>query len=139
MPVLCPVREGELDVGGGGAPDGDTPELDPVWAALLGDGERLREDLQPSRIFLTNGERKGLSFWLDMLESGCKAVYSSYRKGSVRCAVRAAPYYASRVFSHTFSLLTKKCNTPNGNRTRAACLEGKHDNHFTIGVLNYND
>ena len=28
-----------------------------------------------------------------------------------------------------------KQNTPNGNRTRAACLEGKHDNHFTIGVL----
>ena len=25
-------------------------------------------------------------------------------------------------------------NTSNGNRTRAACLEGKHDNHFTIGV-----
>ena len=25
--------------------------------------------------------------------------------------------------------------TPNGNRTRAACLEGKHDNHFTIGVV----
>ena len=24
--------------------------------------------------------------------------------------------------------------TPNGNRTRAACLEGKHDNHFTISV-----
>jgi hypothetical protein len=24
--------------------------------------------------------------------------------------------------------------TPNGSRTRAACLEGKHDNRFTIGV-----
>jgi hypothetical protein len=28
----------------------------------------------------------------------------------------------------------EKVITPNGNRTRAACLEGKHDNHFTIGV-----
>lgn len=25
-------------------------------------------------------------------------------------------------------------DTPNGSRTRAACLEGKHDNRFTIGV-----
>ena len=25
-------------------------------------------------------------------------------------------------------------STPNGSRTRAACLEGKHDNRFTIGV-----
>jgi hypothetical protein len=29
----------------------------------------------------------------------------------------------------------EKVITPNGNRTRAACLEGKHDNHFTIGVV----
>ena len=27
----------------------------------------------------------------------------------------------------------KKC-TPKGSRTPAACLEGKHDNRFTIGV-----
>ena len=27
-----------------------------------------------------------------------------------------------------------RVSTPNGSRTRAACLEGKHDNRFTIGV-----
>ena len=26
-------------------------------------------------------------------------------------------------------------NTPEGSRTPAACLEGKHDNRFTTGVL----
>jgi hypothetical protein len=28
----------------------------------------------------------------------------------------------------------KERNTPKGSRTPAACLEGKHDNRFTIGV-----
>jgi lipopolysaccharide biosynthesis glycosyltransferase len=41
--------------------------------------------------------------------------------------------------NHRGTLKAKKIHysgwsTPNGSRTRAACLEGKHDNRFTIGV-----
>ena len=54
-------------------------------------------------------------------------------KNAVRAWTRAtgAPILARR--KKTSGIIRY---TPNGSRTRAACLEGKHDNRFTIGVLN---
>ena len=40
----------------------------------------------------------------------------------------------SQVNSLEQNLQYPRVSTPNGSRTRAACLEGKHDNRFTIGV-----
>jgi hypothetical protein len=49
--------------------------------------------------------------------------------------LRYSTVYSKSETSHDTRVPDReKIITPNGNRTRAACLEGKHDNHFTIGV-----
>ena len=42
---FCPVREGGLDIKSEGAPGGDSLAIGTVWAAVVGDGGRLRKDL----------------------------------------------------------------------------------------------
>ena len=67
--MFCPVVVDGLK----GARDGDTLGPVSIWAALLEDGERLREDLQKAvkRLFFSFG-------WLDMSMSGCKSGVGCY-------------------------------------------------------------
>ena len=46
-------------------------------------------------------------------------------------------YCKSQGMEKRIETLVYKKDTSDGNRTRAACLEGKHDNHFTTDVTAY--
>ena len=62
-------------------------------------------------------------------------VYSMKPDGAWREAASWSKMGARKGFGLLHDKSAVKKITPNGNRTRAACLEGKHDNHFTIGVV----
>ncbi len=45
--------------------------------------------------------------------------------------------YVVRTSKNKTTTANYHVSTPKGSRTPTACLEGKHDNRFTIGVTNY--